>query len=382
MKLHKSLLVIYGTCLFLIIMFLWNYAYFCGWHFEESKTRFLLIGDPQIQGDSRIHSSGFYGQIDVWYNDLYFRHIVDTLLYYLQPSHVFVLGDLFSSQYISDSEFSHRVERYKWIFKNVKVPFYNVVGNHDVGYGSDITEAQLTRFELAFGKINDILIIEDHIIGIVNSMNLDPSSFEEASTKAWENLEQIRDLTRNTSLPVLLMKHIPLHKEEFNFSTFHFQNIFATERKRELCVERAGSELDSTGRARWQNMMSVNATNFILEEIKPVFIFDGHDHDGCIYRHNERTVEYTLRSIMGDFGGYVALFEILPKNPKNSVISESSENLEPKNFDYFYTACPFVHLSVVTITAISTLIFTILCILVTLYECCCNSARRNKLKNQ
>lgn len=61
------------------------------------------------------------GQIDVWYNDLYFRHISDTLLFFLAPSHVFVLGDLFSSQYISDEEFEHRVQRYRWIFKNVKV---------------------------------------------------------------------------------------------------------------------------------------------------------------------------------------------------------------------------------------------------------------------
>eukprot|EP00026_Physarum_polycephalum_P004367 Phypoly_transcript_04385.p1 GENE.Phypoly_transcript_04385~~Phypoly_transcript_04385.p1 ORF type:complete len:374 (-),score=37.57 Phypoly_transcript_04385:2-1123(-) len=352
MNICMRVLAIYGACVFLVIMFLWNYAYFCGWHFTDSKTRFLLIGDPQIQGDSRIENSGFYGQVDVWYNDLYFRHIVDNLLYHLQPSHVFVLGDLFSSQYISDEEFDHRVERYFWIFKNVKVPFYNIVGNHDIGYGGDITHHKIARFEAAFGKVNDILIIENHLIGIVNSMNLDHSRYEEAMDEAWDNLENLREIAQNTSLPVIIMKHIPLLKEEFNFSTPHFSNLFTKERKRELCAERAATEFDYHGNVRWQNMMSANATQYILEEIQPIFVFNGHDHDGCIYRHNEQTVEYTLRSIMGDFGGYVALFEILPL--------PEPEKGEVPTYEYFYTPCPFVHLSVVTITSISTLIWILI----------------------
>jgi hypothetical protein len=40
------------------------------------------------------------------------------------------------------------------------------------------------------------------------------------------------------------MKHIPLLKEEFNFSTPHYLNLFAKERKRELCAERADTEFD------------------------------------------------------------------------------------------------------------------------------------------
>lgn len=74
------------------------------------------------------------------------------------------------------------------------------MGNHDIGYGSDvisfiysfihyiftffvitplqIDEDNLERFINAFGKVDDIIIIEDHLIGIVNSMNLDPSSYE------------------------------------------------------------------------------------------------------------------------------------------------------------------------------------------------------------
>jgi hypothetical protein len=49
-----------------------------------------------------------------------------------------------------------------------------------------------------------------------------------------------------------------------------------------------------SGNVKWQNMMSTEASQWILEEIQPIFLFNGHDHDGCIYRHNDHTVEYAF----------------------------------------------------------------------------------------
>jgi hypothetical protein len=65
------------------------------------------------------------GQIDLFGNDLYFRHIYTSFvspnsLFSPKPTHVIVLGDLFSSQWIKDMEFKKRVERYKWIFGDSK----------------------------------------------------------------------------------------------------------------------------------------------------------------------------------------------------------------------------------------------------------------------
>ncbi len=47
----------------------------------------------------------------------------------------------------------------------------------------------------------------------------------------------------NDKLPVIVMKHIPLHKDNFDTSSSHFSNLFAV-RKRELCAERADSARD------------------------------------------------------------------------------------------------------------------------------------------
>jgi len=350
----QKFVLFYGVALLSFIFFLWNYAWFCDWHFKDSKTRFLLIGDPQIQGDLRV-LEGLHGQIDVWYNDVYFRHITDSLLYFLQPSHVFVLGDLFSSQYISDEEFEHRVSRYRWIYKNVNVPFYNITGNHDIGYGGGISQHDLDRFEAAFGKVNTRFVAESHLIAIVNSMNLDKSSYQDAFLDAWNNLEAVTNESKTFGYPVIIMKHIPLHKDDFNFTGEHFKDLYTKKRVRELCAERAASETDHAGNIRWQNMMSPETTQRILEDVQPIFVFNGHDHDGCIYRHNDRTVEFTVRSVMGDFGGYAGLFEIQPHRIAEKEII----------YEYYYTPCTFVYLSTITITFALSLVwgfFLLVCI--------------------
>ena len=38
-------------------------------------------------------------------------------------------------------------------------------------------------------------------------------------------------------------------------------------------------------------MLSENVTVNLLNELKPVFVFTGHDHVGCEYKHSEETVE-------------------------------------------------------------------------------------------
>lgn len=50
-----------------------------------------------------------------------------------------------------------------------------MTGNHDIGYGSEVSMFGVQRFESAFGKVNNHFEISGHLFGIVNSMNLDKS---------------------------------------------------------------------------------------------------------------------------------------------------------------------------------------------------------------
>lgn len=68
---------------------------------------------------------GYLGEIDVWANDIYLRHIYTSFvspysLFTRKPTHTIVLGDLFSSQWIGQREFNERVKRYKWIFGDTR----------------------------------------------------------------------------------------------------------------------------------------------------------------------------------------------------------------------------------------------------------------------
>ena len=189
--------------------------------------RLLVFGDPQLEGDSSlpapsdpvfpglwhlslvsrenaIHDNLEYvrdaaravvtrdlpmllwtwrKRLDLLGNDFYLAHIYRTLHWYLEPTHVAVLGDLIGSQWISDDEFERRGWRF-WnrVFKHGRKVeddialkgvrgkkgevqalggdeawsrrIINVAGNHDVGYAGDMTEERLERFERVFGRTN------------------------------------------------------------------------------------------------------------------------------------------------------------------------------------------------------------------------------------
>ena len=57
-------------------------------------------------------------------------------------------------------------------------------------------------------------------------------------------------------------------------------------------------------------MLTPSTTEALLRELKPAYVFSGHDHEGCRFVHPGLIPEYTVRSVMADFSGYSAFFEI------------------------------------------------------------------------
>ena len=234
----------------------------------------------------------------------------------------------------------------------------NIAGNHDIGYAGDLTPARLSRFEAAFGAANWEVVFElastsssssDPPISetsppflrlvILNSMNLDTpakSPSLQHQTYAFINAIIARSQpVEDRRVGTILLTHIPLHKDagvcvDPPFFAFH--------------DEREGFGL------REQNHLSYEAGRGILEGIygmsgdpaapgggfgRQGIILTGHDHEGCdVYHHlpessdpdpatrrwnasrwedaretvEERSVpgvrEVTLRSMMGEYGGF------------------------------------------------------------------------------
>ncbi|KAG0343690.1 hypothetical protein BG004_005072, partial [Podila humilis] len=193
-----------------------NYARIsCHWKWpsQDSFVRMVVMADPQMEGDAKIKRLGKRAHVDLAFNDAYMHHIYRSMmsptwspLYSFWslisptldsvrlprhdtnsieensvsswfrpptiPTQVVILGDLFSSQWIDNAEFDVRLKRYQTIFTDpletmsftfpfvqfadgTKMPeMINITGNHDIGYGYDISQERIVRWEEAFGKSN------------------------------------------------------------------------------------------------------------------------------------------------------------------------------------------------------------------------------------
>jgi hypothetical protein len=150
----------------------------------------------------------------------------------------------------------------------------------------------------------------------------------------------------STSLPytilvanILLAEHIPLHKDAH--VCVDVPRVWMTD---------GTQDIHKGGYVYSQNTLSTNATDFILNGLRPKFVFVGHDHEGCIYDHPSKSGdiirEYTLRSMMGDYSGYIGLFEI----------SRSSDG----NFQYHFQYCPYAWVKLPIILSVAVLVWALL----------------------
>lgn len=300
------------------------------------QSRRQLVGDAMkdIPKDLLRWLEGNRKRIDIWGNDYYLGHIVRTLRWWTQPTHVAVLGDLLGSQWISDEEFERRTARY-WdiVFRGMeRVPdvvmlgegaggqktwggtlerlgdnktwenrVINIVGNHDIGYAGDIDKRRVQRFERAYGMVNWDIAFELpaslHPPGldqppllrlvILNSMNLDTPAFDEAlQRETYDFMNHVISTSRpvdDKTHATLLLTHIPFHKEAGTCVDSPFFDFF-----------------DSGHGVKEQNMISDYASKIMLEGIfglssnhdadgqgfgRRGIVINGHDHEGCDVLH-------------------------------------------------------------------------------------------------
>ncbi|CCJ28115.1 unnamed protein product [Pneumocystis jirovecii] len=305
--------------------------------FSVAPFRLLTFADPQIEGDAKILNKGLRGYIDLWGNDIYLSHIqwaMSTLLF-PRPTHLVILGDLMSSQWISDEEHRKRVYRLNKIFMR-RQPYlgvFNVSGNHDIGYSGEMTRKRVNRWERAFGRVNDAYYFETMIRGkprrlrivILNTLSIDEPSIRQETLVFLDKMGK-------EQIPTILLTHLPLYKHKGLCKDPPYVKYY---------------EKDKT--IKEQNHLSENSSNLVLtrlfNHIYNGAIITGHDHEGCdcihmlddqgmwiVKRFNnekEGIREITVRSMMGQYGGYSGVF--------SAKINEASDKWE-----FSYCLYPFV----------------------------------------
>lgn len=196
-----------------------------------------------------------------------------------------------------------------------------MTGNHDIGYGIDTTRERVDRFVRAFGPVNAEWVEESGVrIVVINSMVLESSADGALRQEAWDHLLAVSQLQTQDPRPLLLLSHIPLYKPPgvcFDPPEIHW----------------------TWGYVSSQTHLTPVVSQWILRYLRPTWVLAGHDHEGCRTRHRlvlgpdgleERhvvtgmndpwlpplspdtmiladTKELTIRSMMGDYGGYTGL---------------------------------------------------------------------------
>lgn len=351
-------------------LYIYNYPYVqnrseCTWAettkppIQDHETvHMLAFGDPQIRGAS--NSTPWRTRLDIFGNDHFLGHIYRVMAKRTRPNHVTVLGDLLSSQWIRDDEFARRADRFaERIFdpslvtaNDDFVMWYNISGNHDIGYGGEMTRERIDRFEQRFGRVNYYLPRNGYRVVVLNNLALDGPVFEQQfQDDCWDFVDQVRQAReQDPSVSTILMTHVPLFKPKG------------------ICTDGPMFRYYDNEWAwiRSQNHISAESTNRLLDGIfgredPRGVILAGHDHEGCVSSYSfdheagnwsveggtgNRVSEFTVRSMMGEFGG-------------NTGLLTGQWNVSEGKYDFAYSLCPFVVQHLWWATKVVTIIATI-----------------------
>lgn len=222
-----------------------------------------------------------------------------TAMELFQPKVIVHLGDVFDEGLIaSKEEFAQYFNRFQALFHvdDLSVEKLVIVGNHDIGFHDRIQAYEpflRIRFEEAF---NTSLVKKISIRGadfiIINSMALegDSCSFcSEAEVKIRRLGHEIRNRCNATSKTTckrpIILTHFPLY------------------RKSEMDCHEEDSATDDEERKKLYRQkidcISKESTSFLLKELQPMIVFNGHTHHGCIKKHktdNGIIEEWTVAS--------------------------------------------------------------------------------------
>lgn len=367
---------------------------------DPSDIHLMAFGDPQIKGV--FSNTPYVSRLDIFGNDFFLGHIASMMRKRLEPSHIVVMGDLFSSQWIGDSEFYNRTSRYMkrifnrdtsslerikseyhdeegqykvdWLAWGKKLDetraqekpwdlgfhhenvyswdpekedflFINLTGNHDVGYAGDVTYQHMARFHQLFGKDNYWIEYDtdtDHPwrVVVLNSLLLEgPALQNEFIDVTWEFLYQLFE--RRFEGSTVLLTHVPFYKEE---------GLCADGPEFRYYPDPFEAESYKSNLLRSQNHLSEDVSNRVLNLVfdndKPGIILTGHDHIGCETIYNKNSTSGTWKASKKKESKDVSIQEITVKAMMgefhgNTGLVTGHFNKKTGTWDWNFSLCPF-----------------------------------------
>ncbi|KAL1748738.1 Metallo-dependent phosphatase-like protein [Schizophyllum fasciatum] len=284
----------------------YRHADACEWpalhNYADDAEHVLLVADPQILDmnsyPDRHPALQWLSQVIV---DLNLRKNWRAALR-SRPNKIVFLGDMLDNgrMDMTDEQYAAYHRRFRSVFAGSgDTPTYFIPGNHDIGLGAPSAYSRSAqadeRYITHFGAPNKIVHAGGHALVMIDAPSLVDEDRERVaagrtfaewplspnSTLAFA-ASLIRDL--DAKIPRILLSHIPLHRAP-----------------RSSCgpLRERGTIRPGHG-GGYENTIGPEASQMLLDVIKPELIFSGDDHDYCEYIHHYsgRTAqEITVKSL-------------------------------------------------------------------------------------
>ncbi|XP_031252541.1 uncharacterized protein C630.12 isoform X3 [Pistacia vera] len=316
MKQHQKVTVV--LCLTWVLTLLYGemfafwlpFLYSCSWSQPDSSSsstnsslrinasgdfvKVAVLADPQLM-DKTSHNlppKSLALGLAQFYTDLFMRRAFLASVLPFKPDVILFLGDYFDGgPYLSDVEWQESLSRFNHIFgfKNQArykdIPVYYLPGNHDIGYSSLHSHKPevIRRYENIFGKRNFRFTV-----GKVEFISVDAQTLDDVQ-----------------SLPRVLLMHIPLYRRDWTPCGPHRNSPVINQR-----ILRTGPGQQIL----YQNYITEESSNHLLDLIKPVLVLSGHDHDQCTVIHKSKfgpIKEHTVGTISWQQGNLYPSFMLL-----------------------------------------------------------------------
>ncbi|KAL8235241.1 hypothetical protein R6Q59_021341 [Mikania micrantha] len=291
----------------------------CSWPMDTMDdpgdyVKIAVIADPQLMDRTSLNLApkSLILEIVQFYTDIYMRRAMLASIMPVKPDMVLFLGDYFDGgPVLSDEEWQDSLNRFRHIFDikaleritNNRVYFLS--GNHDIGYAAYHSHKPqvISRYEKVFGLRNYHFGAGEVEFVAVDAQTLDGHSQQSLASASWSFVNNVfRD---SLSPPRVLLTHIPLYRPDWTPCGSKRSSPIINQR-----ISRATYDQE----IMYQNYLTEETTNKLLDSIKPVLVLSGHDHDQCTVTHLAKhgaVLEQTLGTISWQQGNLYPSFMLL-----------------------------------------------------------------------
>ncbi|XP_052176868.1 uncharacterized protein C630.12 [Diospyros lotus] len=299
-----------------------------GQEYPSDYVKVAVLTDPQVMDRTSLHLAPKSLALEIvqFYTDLFMRRATLASVLPLQPDVILFLGDYFDGgPILTDEEWQESWNRFKHMFNlnmigSSSTRVYYLPGNHDIGYAAVCFHMPevVKRYEKEFGPRNYQFRVGKVDFIAVDAQTLDGSSQGNLTTATWDFVKNVsRDVN---STPRVLLTHIPLYRPDgsscgpYRSSPIINQRVVHSDRNQEI---------------QYQNYITEQSSNLLLDMVKPVLVLSGHDHDQCTVTHmskNGKVREHTVGTISWQQGNLHPSFMLL--SASNLVVHNLSSSDE------------------------------------------------------